>query len=258
MHSVEIVALSILVLAVTAGTGSPSSGSSMFNDNEFNREDNEIAIYPDESENEIQVREYEPVQSLPACLENSVCGYLQVNSRGISRENWCTCKHSTCPMEWDERDGHSVTQGSDQYKYCGTAPELKSCKLGDVAYTNAQRYLGEELIAKYDKMYCECSGHNKLGEPQVDFQMEGEILILNSIYKCVELPLCGDGDICKAITETSTSLIVKVECQCPYPQSCPSSTNKLAKVEKVGKGLYKQVQCQSSVMKRTYPWLNKN
>lgn len=54
---------------------------------------------------------------LPACTPDSICGYLQANVRGINHQRLCACQTgSHCAMTWDSEDGHSVTQGSDQYK----------------------------------------------------------------------------------------------------------------------------------------------
>ena len=55
--------------------------------------------------------------------------------------------------------------------------------------------------------------------------------------------MCEEGDICKAVVDTPNNFLVKHECQCPYPFTCPSSTN-VAKVELIGQGIYKQIQCQ--------------
>lgn len=54
---------------------------------------------------------------MTACLGNSVCGFLQANSKGVSKVPYCNCSHADCPMNWDPYDGKSLTQStSDQYK----------------------------------------------------------------------------------------------------------------------------------------------
>ncbi len=52
------------------------------------------------------------------CFGNSVCGFLQVNNRGITSTTYCECGNNfVCPMTWDPLDGQSVVQGKqDQYK----------------------------------------------------------------------------------------------------------------------------------------------
>ena len=52
-----------------------------------------------------------------SCLGNSVCGFLQANSKGVSKIPYCNCSTVECPLNWDPFDGKSVTQSvSDQYK----------------------------------------------------------------------------------------------------------------------------------------------
>lgn len=54
---------------------------------------------------------------LPVCAGNTICAYLQANARGINTQPLCSCAGpSRCPLIWDNEDGHSITQGSDQYK----------------------------------------------------------------------------------------------------------------------------------------------
>jgi hypothetical protein len=55
------------------------------------------------------------------CLGNSVCGFLQANSKGVSSFPYCNCTNTIggeeCPLNWDTYDGKSITQSvSDQYK----------------------------------------------------------------------------------------------------------------------------------------------
>lgn len=51
------------------------------------------------------------------CAGNTICAYLQANARGINTQQLCTCPGAhRCPLLWDSEDGHSITQGSDQYK----------------------------------------------------------------------------------------------------------------------------------------------
>ena len=54
---------------------------------------------------------------LPVCAGNTICAYLQANARGINTQPMCSCPGlNRCPLVWDSEDGHSITQGSDQYK----------------------------------------------------------------------------------------------------------------------------------------------
>lgn len=52
------------------------------------------------------------------CLDGSACGLVQLNMRGINREELCKCRHSRCPLEWDPLDGRTIMHGFDQYKVC--------------------------------------------------------------------------------------------------------------------------------------------
>ena len=61
---------------------------------------------------------YGSIWSLPECSdEKSVCGYVQLNSMGISSQPICKCKGPVqCPLIWNPMDGRTVSHGNDQYK----------------------------------------------------------------------------------------------------------------------------------------------
>ena len=58
------------------------------------------------------------VSELPLCIGTSACGIVQVNAFGVSSQHFCRCPRTTlpCQLNWDPQDGHSVTQGSNQFK----------------------------------------------------------------------------------------------------------------------------------------------
>ncbi|ODN03938.1 hypothetical protein Ocin01_02734 [Orchesella cincta] len=125
----------------------------------------------------------------PICAPDSICGYLQANVRGINYQRLCACPSGfpSCPMSWDSDDGHSVTQGSDQYKFCGRHPSLTTCEQNQAAYSTRMEYSKstDELFAKVDRLHCVCpEDHNYVLAHQNWGEADPDIEAVEFSYTC--------------------------------------------------------------------------
>ncbi|RWS26664.1 hypothetical protein B4U80_11591 [Leptotrombidium deliense] len=144
---------------------------------------------------------------IPDCVDSkAVCGYLQLNSFGISTQEICRCSNGvTCPLVWDPLDSRTISHGNDQYKYCTEAPKLHPCTQDDVAFTT----------------YTEMSS-----------------LTMETLP-----PRCQLKDVCMAITESSYSSFITRKCSCPIGMFCPIDVRLAADRIDLDKGSYYTMQC---------------
>jgi len=184
----------------------------------------------------------------PVCGENSICTYLQANVRGINNQKLCSCISGTCSLVWDPFDGHSVTQGSDQYKFCGKAPKVSTCEPNHVAYTSKtvfSKATGEKL-SQIDHITCICpESHNYEIATQHYGDSDAENDVLDISYVCAPLPVCGPADICKFVSETSETFLVNQKCNCPGGYRCPTlSEHPNTETFGMGNGFVHPVRCR--------------
>jgi len=166
---------------------------------------------------------------LSECQSASVCNILEANIKGINVQSLCRCGgHSRCPNLWDSFDGHSLTQGSRQYKFCKHAPEVPTCTPNDVAYTSYITYskLTEMKLSTDDTIQCKCPEANTVGRPEYDSGDLNEMIIYEEFkFPCVPIPSCRrPSDPCKSITVKHDDFQVNVNCLCPGNLSCPTVT----------------------------------
>ncbi|CAG7829429.1 unnamed protein product [Allacma fusca] len=197
--------------------------------------------------NEIVVNER--AAPLPSCGTRSICGFLQANSRGINQERICNCENglNACPMTWDPFDGHSVTQGSDQYKTCELAPTLKPCEGMQTAYTSRTVFskTTDDILSKADYIKCICpDSHNYVTANQYFEDLDAETEAMEFTYVCAPLPVCQIGDTCKTISTKGPHFLVNRKCVCPGNQRCPTVTGEGVKSYEMGKGNVHLVHCQ--------------
>ncbi|XP_046441280.1 U-scoloptoxin(11)-Sm5a-like [Daphnia pulex] len=166
---------------------------------------------------------------LPVCTGNTICAYLQANARGINTQPLCSCSGPTrCPLVWDNEDGHSITQGSDQYKYCRKAPTLRTCQRGMTAYTTVSLMSKStgRMLSLNDVNHCICPGQSAnydLVDSQFD-DVDDDTESMSTTYVCNALKTCGGSEACKVITETATTFLVNPKCRCAHDGTCPSSS----------------------------------
>lgn len=201
--------------------------------------------------NEITDQESWSVQqnddTLNECVPHSVCSTLQANAKGINITPLCRCpRPHKCSRLWDSLDGHSVTQGSDQYKFCEPAPEMPICSQKATAYSITMIYSKstDALITQAHKIHCKCPElHNyKGGNSKISATERFESYIYT--VACVPLPTCKASDPCKVVTETAESFLVNPSCVCPGNLSCPTATNHGVESIPRGKGMMHSIYCQ--------------
>lgn len=210
---------------------------------------NGFSLRDNRESNEVHNRnkELSHAPSLPLCRSNSVCAYLQANSRGINVEHMCDCPGPrSCSLVWDSMDGHSVSQGSDQYKFCERVPEKSHCNPLVIAYTAKIEYSkqsGEkELLSNH--VHCHCP--DRFGYEVLDTQFgeTDELEIMETTYTCQPLKTCAASDSCRVVTETSSSYLVKTVCTCPHGLTCPSNTRFAVESTTMEKGTVSLIRCQ--------------
>jgi len=164
---------------------------------------------------------------LPECAGNTVCAYLQANNRGINTQEMCSCQGDTrCPLLWDSDDGHSITQGSDQYKYCRKAPMLSVCQRGMTAYTTVSLFSKSTgmMLSLNDLNHCLCPEHANYDNVANQFNdIDDDIESMETTYVCNPMRPCGTREACKVISDSSKSFLVNPKCRCPRETSCPTS-----------------------------------
>ncbi|XP_021962455.2 U-scoloptoxin(11)-Sm5a [Folsomia candida] len=216
--------------------------------------------------NQVEDMRYDDsVLDLPTCRDDSICGFLQANSHGINVQQRCACPGvgARCPLTWDTFDGHSVTMGSDQYKYCGAAPELKVCANMYTAYTSLMMYAkvkeedenmlsatsaekdDEKLVLSSDHLKCICPEthnyvlvHKGFSSPEVDTEA------IHLSYICSPLGTCSAGEPCKTLSSTPSQFLVQRKCNCPSGLRCPTETTKGITSTLWNKGFSFEIRCQ--------------
>ncbi|XP_064093909.1 U-scoloptoxin(11)-Sm5a-like [Macrobrachium nipponense] len=170
-----------------------------------------------------------PVQEdldLAYCRSGSACGYLQVNAYGVNARQFCRCprREGTCSLHWDPQDGHSVTMGSDQYKFCGSPPSIHVCNRDETAYTAAYIFNKATFMmaGEHHRIHCYCPppmAH--LQDDMVEDVVDGE-LIMATVHVCSMLPLCAEDAPCKEVSLGGGASLVNPKCRCPRNLSCPT------------------------------------
>ncbi|XP_023345803.1 uncharacterized protein LOC111714835 [Eurytemora carolleeae] len=186
-------------------------------------------------------------EELPKCSGNSICGFLQANNKGLTSVQYCECgAGSTCPLEWDQFDGQSISQAtSDQYKFCGQAPKLEECRSeSQIAYTSYQKYKGDAKVLIRDEIHCVCPFGSSYQDVKFNFKDEGIFEIVEIDYYCLPLVECNVTDTCKDITEKPGEYVVNPKCICPGSMVCSSTTDRFATTERMGNMILHKIQCQ--------------
>ncbi|XP_074594641.1 U-scoloptoxin(11)-Sm5a-like [Brevipalpus obovatus] len=180
------------------------------------------------------------------CLDGSACGLVQLNMRGINREELCKCRHSHCPLEWDPLDGRTVMHGFDQYKYCHRAPILKPCSPGQLVYTwtMISHSSAPKVPLHSNQLHCLCPSNHIF---QVNGTSQSELpegYVMDTIsYRC-ELPkYCESGGYCMVISETEKSTFAKRLCSCPRDSFCPMDIRRAQNTMVIESGSIYQMKC---------------
>ncbi|KAK2705641.1 hypothetical protein QYM36_015875 [Artemia franciscana] len=193
--------------------------------------------------NEVFVEE--TFDNLPFCTSRSACAFLQANARGVNQQRLCKCSNDEeCPLTWDTSDGKSITQGSDQYKFCRKATRLQQCKARQMAYISISTVdkETETYRTRTEKLLCRCSEnyYYQYHDMKV-MDVDTETRVEEFLYKCLPLPVCASEQICKSITETHEAFLVKRRCNCL--SGCPTIGGKEVESQHVGKGMLHHVKC---------------
>lgn len=184
---------------------------------------------------------------LEECEAHSICSVLQANAKGINITPMCKCPRPyKCSNVWDPLDGHSVTQGSDQYKFCEPVPDFPVCSLKAIAYSTTMVYskISDEIITTSNKLYCKCPElHNYQNDDYSNTENE-RYGVDKYTFTCSPLPTCKASEPCKVVTSTAETFLVNPTCLCPGNQSCPTATNHGVESFPKGKGMVHNIHCQ--------------
>ncbi|XP_023222211.1 uncharacterized protein LOC111623746 [Centruroides sculpturatus] len=187
-------------------------------------------------------------KDLPLCERNTVCGYVQLNRRGVSSIELCRCPDESCPLIWDLMDGRTIAHGNDQYKYCSSSPQLELCNTHDTVYSSyveMSALTGQTLISNI-YVHCVCPPTYLFTPNNTVFhQYQNGIMAIRTSYLCKPPPLCGLGDTCMAITETYSdeNSFVTRKCACPLGYFCPNDIRLSWQREVMDKGVFYKMQC---------------
>ncbi|CAG0897832.1 unnamed protein product [Darwinula stevensoni] len=125
---------------------------------------------------------------------HTVCAFLQTNAGGVNVQQLCSCPDSPCPTIWDPEDGYSITQESDQYKFCDPVPSYsrRPCSEKEVAYRSHTFYdlaTGEKVRTE-DFVPCTCPHGHVLtpGDASSGTRDQYEVFISTSLCSPVSLP----------------------------------------------------------------------
>uniref|UniRef100_T1J0Y9 Uncharacterized protein n=1 Tax=Strigamia maritima TaxID=126957 RepID=T1J0Y9_STRMM len=206
-----------------------------------------FSLRPNQESNEIRDHQYTLFKPLPACRANSVCAYLQANHRGINVQPFCECQGSrTCRHVWDSMDGHSITQGSDQYKFCDRVIEPPRCNLVEFAYTSLIEYSKAtgDMVSLATHVHCWCPEFHTYDLFDTQFDENEEFDIMLTKYTCQPLKTCEPSDSCRVVTDSGNNFLVKDLCTCPHRMICPSDSRYLVESTPMEKGTVKLISCQ--------------
>uniref|UniRef100_A0A646QFD0 SLPTX11 n=1 Tax=Hemiscolopendra marginata TaxID=943146 RepID=A0A646QFD0_9MYRI len=167
--------------------------------------------------------------------ENVACAYLQASRNIISVRPICSCPNGTeCPHTWDSRDGHTIPQGSEQFKFCSKVPlhRLNHCDSTNAAlmqvhydmnkeqqpanWTEAQRILYSGKIHHY-YVFCLCPEDRHYRLYQNGYLPDTHIVT----YTCQKLRPCEPDQWCRFVAETENTFFVDDRCECPQNLLCP-------------------------------------
>ncbi|CAL8086691.1 unnamed protein product [Orchesella dallaii] len=190
-------------------------------------------------------------KKLSICEADSICGVVQVNSRGLTAFPICSCPDPSdeCPLVWDEEDGKSVNQGMMQYKHCQVAPtHLKPCTQDQTAYTMqiiSPISKSDSTMKVSHRIHCICPHdyqHVQKGADTEQIPFIGEV---NSYsLTCAAYPICEEDESCKILSETKTEFLENKLCRCANGFYCPVKGNRNSKSMDFGKGSVTQLYCQ--------------
>ncbi|XP_071540174.1 U-scoloptoxin(11)-Sm5a-like [Panulirus ornatus] len=162
----------------------------------------------------------------PYCRVGSACAYLQVNAYGVNSLHFCRCppRLGSCGLHWDPQDGRSITMGSQQFKFCGSAPPVHVCGRDEEAYTAAFIFNKATFsVAGYvHRIHCYCPpplAH--IRSDIVEEVVDGE-LVMATVHSCSRLPPCTEETPCKEVSIGSGTALVNPKCRCPRDSSCPT------------------------------------
>ncbi|CAG2175369.1 unnamed protein product, partial [Oppiella nova] len=129
------------------------------------------------------------LHALPECIdERSVCGYVQLNSMGISSQPLCKCRGGVqCPMMWNPMDGRTVSHGNDQYKYCNRAPRLNYCGKEEIVYTTylETSMLTMRTLMNTNHIHCLCPAHHLFVRNDTKFHdLDDGTSIIGTTFQC--------------------------------------------------------------------------
>ncbi|KAK8720591.1 hypothetical protein OTU49_013222 [Cherax quadricarinatus] len=163
---------------------------------------------------------------LPLCRSGSACGYLQVNAYGVSTQQFCRCARTdgSCDMHWDPQDGHSITMGSDQFKFCRSPPPLHVCGRDETAYSAAFIFNKATFSMAGQQHLLHCFCPPPLAHVRADVVedvVDGELL-LATLHSCSRLEVCTEEAPCKEVSMGGGTPLVNPKCRCPRKTSCPT------------------------------------
>ncbi|GAB6022743.1 hypothetical protein CHUAL_006839 [Chamberlinius hualienensis] len=207
-----------------------------------NIESNEIAMpYSD-------IKGFPKDDHLPRCHSESICSTLQTNAKGVQVTPLCRCRGAhKCSKHWDPFDGYSITQGSEQYKFCEKAPTLSVCSLKQIAYTSVMGYskITKELVSSTDRIMCKCPENYNYEPAGHSYSELDEVDVFKAEYYCQRMTECKPMETCKAVSvNPDESFLVNPKCICPENLSCPTITNNEINSMPMGKGRIYLIRCQ--------------
>uniref|UniRef100_A0A646QDL6 SLPTX11 n=1 Tax=Hemiscolopendra marginata TaxID=943146 RepID=A0A646QDL6_9MYRI len=183
-------------------------------------------------------------KELQYCQNNSICAQLQKNKIGINILEICECKTGQCPLFWNSNDGHTITQGKDQFKYCEQPPAaLSVCNSTQSAVSSRFHfYRGDgEIMAWISHIHCICPknyGYKNIVSTIDHYKQHWETVLYSP---CKKLNKCAEDDVCRLGWMTSGQYYFEdKDCDCPKDQTCPSSPDlSTEQYEKNGYTYYK-------------------
>uniref|UniRef100_A0A646QCY6 SLPTX11 n=1 Tax=Hemiscolopendra marginata TaxID=943146 RepID=A0A646QCY6_9MYRI len=163
------------------------------------------------------------------------CAYLQVNIRGVNLRKICKCPNGIeCPHTWDPRDGYTIPQGSEQYKFCSKVPsqKLKHCDSTSTAitqtiydkptpdFTNWSRsdYKNWTSLEQSFLLHCLCPEDRSYRIHQSAFVNPNNV----KEFLCENFHTCGSNEVCIYALATDKTFFLENRCKCPDNLSCPS------------------------------------
>ncbi|CAG0892823.1 unnamed protein product [Cyprideis torosa] len=182
------------------------------------------------------------------CTKDTACAFLQANMFGVSHLQYCECPGSrACPLIWDSEDGRSITQGSDQYKFCETVSPVKHhrCNPHEIAHIS-QSYFNkttDEHVFTRVHLFCTCPGSSRYTMQDMREGNDRDFEVVTSIDRCAPIPPCEWNTPCKTVSVTEELSLVSAVCSCPNSLSCPSNGVTMETME-FGGNILRVIGCQ--------------